>query len=166
MKNLVIGGAGFIGSNLVEKLLKNNEKVCVIDDLSRKGTKNLKKKLGFDKQYDFHKININDQKKISNFFKNREFENIFLLAGQVAVTTSLINPRLDLNSNIIGCFNVLEALREKKSKSKIIFASTNKVYGKLENLKTVKSKNGYSLKNYPKGIRETFPINFATPYGC
>ena len=166
MKNLVIGGAGFIGSNLVKRLLENNEKICVIDDLSRKGTANLKKKLGFEKEYDFHRINICDAKKVSKFFENRKFENIFLLAGQVAVTTSLTNPRLDLNSNIVGCFNVLEALRVGKSKSKIIFASTNKVYGKLENLKTLKSNNGYTLKNYSKGIKETFPINFATPYGC
>ncbi len=166
MKNLVIGGAGFIGSNLVERLLKNNEEVHVIDDLSRKGSENLKKKLGFDKEYSFHKINISDKKKVFNFFKNRNFENIFLLAGQVAVTTSLTNPRLDLNSNVIGCFNILDSLRQRKSKSKIIFSSTNKVYGKLEGLKTLKSKDGYTLKNYPKGINESFPVDFATPYGC
>ena len=56
MKNLVIGGAGFIGSNLIKKLLEKNEKVYVIDNLSRKGTKELKKKIGFDKKYKFLKL--------------------------------------------------------------------------------------------------------------
>jgi len=167
MKNLVIGGAGFIGSNLIKKILDKNEKVHVIDNLSRKGTKELKKKIGFDKKYKFFRIDIKNYKQLEKFFKKNKFKNIFLLAGQVAVTTSLINPRLDFNSNVLGCFNVLEALRVNKSKSKIIFSSTNKVYGKLENQQLKFQKNiGYSLKKFPKGIKESVPINFVTPYGC
>ena len=86
---------------------------------------------------------------------------------KVAVTTSLIKPRLDFDSNILGSFNILEAIRLNKSKSKVIFASTNKVYGKLEKLNLSFNKiNGYNLIKFPKGISESMPVDFVTPYGC
>lgn len=166
MNTLVIGGAGFIGSNLIEKLIKTKNKIFVIDNLSRKGTYELKKKLGFEKNYKFFKIDIKNYSQLYNFFCNYEFSKIYLLAGQVAVTTSLVNPRLDFNSNVLGCFNVLEAIKNSNSKGKIIFASTNKVYGKLQHLKFFLTKKGYNLKKFPNGINENFPVDFATPYGC
>ena len=147
--------------------LKKKKKVYVIDDLSRKGTKELKKRIGLEKKYKFFKINIKDFNKIDIFFKKYNFKNIFLLAGQTAVTTSLIDPRLDFNSNVLGCFNILEALRKNKRKSKLIFSSTNKVYGKLENVELKKDQNSiYNFKKYPRGIKETVPVDFVTPYGC
>jgi CDP-paratose 2-epimerase len=167
MKYLVIGGAGFIGSNLIEKLLELKKNVFVIDNLSRKGTSELQNKLNLKDNYSFFNIDIKDYSKLLNFFKKYNFSKVFLLASQVAVTTSLINPRLDFNSNILGCFNVLEALRNTRAESKVIFSSTNKVYGKLLDLKlNFSKKNGYSLKKYPLGIKESFPVNFVTPYGC
>ncbi len=167
MKKLIIGGAGFIGSNLVEQFIKKNQKIYVIDDLSKKGTYQLKKELKFDRNYKFNNIDIKDFNKLYNYLRNYEFSHIYLLAGQVAVTTSLLNPRLDFNSNALGCFNVLEAIRKTKSKSKLIFSSTNKVYGKLENQKTILNiKSGYYFKKFKKGIDENYPVDFVTPYGC
>lgn len=167
MKALIIGGAGFIGSNLVEKLINKNKEVCVIDNLSRKGTLELKKKIKFDSKYEFKNIDINDFNKLFNYFKTKNFSHIYLLAGQVAVTTSLSNPRLDFNSNALGCFNVLEAIRKTRSSAKLIFSSTNKVYGKLDKLKTgLDIKSGYYLKKFKKGIDENYPVDFVTPYGC
>jgi len=167
MKILIIGGAGFIGSNLVEQLIKKNQKVFVIDDLSKKGANQLKKKLKFDRNYKFNNIDIKNFDKLYNYLKKNKFSHIYLLAGQVAVTTSLLNPRLDFNSNALGCFNVLEAIRKSKSKPKLIFSSTNKVYGKLESQKTILNiKSGYYFKKFKKGIDENYPVDFITPYGC
>ena len=71
MKILIIGGAGFIGSNLVEQLIKKNQKVFVIDDLSKKGANQLKKKLKFDRNYKFNNIDIKNFDKLYNYLKKK-----------------------------------------------------------------------------------------------
>jgi CDP-paratose 2-epimerase len=166
MSHLVIGGFGFIGINLLKTLINKKKRVYVIDNLSRKGTKDLKKKINLDKEYDFFKVDIRNFNQVYKIFKKHKFKYIYLLAAQVAVTKSLQNPRLDFNTNALGTFNILEAMRLTKSKAKLIYSSTNKVYGKLENTKTKKTSNYYKFLNLHNGIDENFKLDFVTPYGC
>ena len=166
MEYLIIGGCGFIGTNLTKKLIDDGKRVTVIDNLSRKGTKKLQKLFIKKKNYSFFKIDVSDKKDVENFFKKKKFNYIYLLAGQVAVTTSITNPKLDFNSNILGCFNVLESIRKYSPNSVLIYSSTNKVYGGLEEVKIIKEKKQYNFSNIRKGINENFSLNFASPYGC
>ncbi len=165
MNNLVIGGAGFIGVNLSEKLLSKGEEVTVFDNFSRRGTveniKWLKKK--------FSKVRVVKGNIVTDFNKlkreMRKNENVFHLAAQVAVTTSVKNPRMDFETNALGTFNVLEAAR-LTSNEFFLFSSTNKVYGGMEEVKIAKKGKKYVYKDYPKGIPETNTLDFHSPYGC
>ena len=91
---------------------------------------------------------------------------IFHLAGQVAMTTSINNPRLDMETNLVGSFNVIESVKNYSPNSKIIYSSTNKVYGDLEYLKYEETASRYNCLSYPNGLPETIGLQFSSPYGC
>ncbi len=167
MKILITGGCGFIGVNVALKHLKRADEVVVIDNLSRKGTEiNLSLLKKFTKMK-FYKVDIRDEKKIFKIFQqNKKFDIIYHFAAQVAVTTSVINPKEDFEINAIGTLNILEATKKYCPETFFIFSSTNKVYGAMEHLK-IKEKNGkYYLPDYPDGIDENFNLDFHSPYGC
>jgi CDP-paratose 2-epimerase len=166
-KVLVAGGAGFIGINLVMQLLKEEYEVIVIDNLSRKGTdKNLSLILN-EKNMKFYKIDIGDLEKIEEVFdKEKSFDAVFHLAGQVAVTTSVMDPRNDFEVNALGSFNILEQCRLKSPESKLIYASTNKVYGDLSSLNISEGDRRYILSGNLKDIDEDQNLDFHSPYGC
>jgi CDP-paratose 2-epimerase len=88
------------------------------------------------------------------------------LAGQVAVTTSVLDPRSDFNANALGTLNVLEAIRESGQDTILIYASTNKVYGGMEQIHVVERDGRYAYRDYPDGISEEAPLDFHSPYGC
>ncbi len=166
-KVLITGGAGFIGSNLVARFLDQGYDVIIFDNLSRKGSEEnlnwiLKKPNA--KAIKFVKKDIRDfaalQQEIS------KCEIIFHLASQVAVTSSVLNPREDFEINVIGTFNLLEAAREAGHRPAIIFASTNKVYGNLDRLNTTEKPTRYIFSDYPLGIDEEHLLDFHSPYGC
>lgn len=168
-KILITGGAGFIGSNIAKYYLDKGVKVIIIDNLSRKGSDLNLKWLKTQGNFEFQKLDIRNYKALENVFKkNKDIDVVFHEAAQVAVTTSVINPREDFEVNILGTFNVLEALRHYLPKSILIYASTNKVYGALENLKVVEKKTRYEFqdKKFKKGISENYPLDFHSPYGC
>lgn len=146
MKHLVIGGCGFIGSNLAAYLNSQGEEVTVLDNLSRIGSEiNLR---WLEKQgVKSIRADILEQ----NVFNPEEFDVVYLLAGQTAVTHSVENPRHDFMVNVMGVFNVLETIRKSDKKPRLIFSSTNKVYGHLK-------------VNQP--CDESTPLDFYTPYGC
>lgn len=126
-KVLITGGAGFIGSHLVESLIKNGYKVAVIDDLSSGDKNNL------SLEAKFYKIDVRD-KKISQIFKKEKPEMVFHLAAQPIVETAFKDPMKTLEVNIMGTVNVLEACRSKGDLKSIVICSSDKAYGKSKNL--------------------------------
>ena len=166
MKYLITGGAGFIGSNLAEEVLKRGDELFVFDNLSRFGSsKNLEllKGIGEFKYFPYDIRNNND---VEIVIKDVKPDIIFHLAGQVAMTTSIANPRLDFEVNTLGTLNLLEAVRKYSSGSKILFSSTNKVYGDFANLTFDEQNTRYVCCEYPEGFGESVLLNFQSPYGC
>jgi CDP-paratose 2-epimerase len=168
MKNhtLVTGGAGFIGSNYVNYLLSQGEKVTIYDNLSRAGCKkNLEWLINNhgDKSFTLVEGDIRNNGLLVNSVGDANV--IVHLAGQVAVTTSVLNPREDFEINAIGTFNVLEAARNSGNDPIVIYASTNKVYGEMLNIPLVENETRYQYANID-GIEESYPLDFHSPYGC
>ena len=166
-KILITGGAGFIGSNLSNYLLAKGWEVTIVDNLSRNGTwENL---VWLKNNHRYSKLNVNIID-IRNFNEIKRIISkvnvIYHLAGQVAVTTSFLNPRHDFEVNALGTFNILEAARELGHKPIIIFASTNKVYGQMNGVNVKEGKFRYSYRNFPDGIHEEHHLDFHSPYGC
>ena len=149
---LVTGGAGFLGVNAAIHLIKDGWYVTLLDNLSRPGTeRNLKWVITrYPNRVTFVKEDVRNAAALPEHVKNQDA--ILHLAGQVAVTTSLVDPNTDFDINAHGTLNVLEAVRLHNHDAPLIFASTNKVYGKLDH------------NNGPCG--ETQPIDFHSPYGC
>lgn len=166
MKYLITGGCGFIGSNLASEVLKRGEELFVFDNLVRFGSlKNIDwlRKQGEFKYYPFDIRNNND---VETVIKEVQPDIIFHLAGQVAMTTSIQNPRLDFETNTLGTYNLLEAVRKYSPTSMILYSSTNKVYGDLEYLTYEETATRYICKEYPKGFDESLQLDFHSPYGC
>jgi len=166
MKILVNGGCGFVGSNLSAKGIMNGDEVVVFDNLYREGTaENLAylRTLGNFKYINGDIRNANDVENV--FKKEAPFDAIFHLAGQVAMTTSIEDPRLDFEVNTLGTFNMLESARKYSPKSAILFSSTNKVYGDLEQYEYLETETRYICKEFPDGYDETVNLDFHSPYG-
>src|SRR3989338_7453341 len=167
-KVLITGGGGFIGSNAAEHYLRKGTEVIIIDNLSRKGSDtNLKWLKTTGSNFKFQNIDIRDHKRLGEFFKKHsDIDTILHFAGQVAVTSSLVDPRYDFETNALGTFNILEGMRNYCADAVLLYASTNKVYGSLEQLQIKEGKDNYQLIKYKKGITETFALDFHSPYGC
>lgn len=164
---LVTGGAGFIGSNYVHRLLERGEKVTVFDNLSRGGAKRnlewLHKTFG-DGAFNLVVGDTRDAAAITEAAKDADA--IFHLAGQVAVTTSVIDPRDDFESNALGTFNTLEAARLSGRNPIFVYSSTNKVYGGMEEVELFEEATRWRYKDLLQGCPETQPLDFHSPYGC
>jgi CDP-paratose 2-epimerase len=162
---LITGGAGFIGSNASAYFLKKGYDVLVFDNFQRFGTKDNAKWLKAN--YPTIDIVTGDIRNLKQLQKSMKGIDIVIhLAAQVAVTTSVIEPRNDFDINALGTFNVLEAVRLSKQKPIVIFSSTNKVYGGMEDIKIVEKKGQYIYKDFPYGISEKMNLDFHSPYGC
>jgi CDP-paratose 2-epimerase len=164
---LITGGAGFIGSNYVSRLLRRGEQVTIFDNLSRAGSRlNLEwlRETYGDNSFKLVKGDVRDAELIRQ--TARDADIIVHLAAQVAVTTSVKQPREDFEINALGTFNVLEAARASGNKPSIIYASTNKVYGEMEDVPVVETENRYIYQDLPMGAPESQPLDFHSPYGC
>ncbi len=164
-KVLITGGAGFIGTNAAASYLNKGDKVIIFDNLSRAGAKQNLDWLLSQGNFVFIKGDIRNDRKLLGTFKKYKPDLIYHLAAQTTMVTSVENPREDFEINALGTFNVLEAMRKGSPKAKLIYSSTNKVYGELTDVPVAEKKKRYSYKSI-KGVDENFPLDFHGPYGC
>src|SRR5215470_19726874 len=158
---LVTGGAGFVGSNLVRSLLRDGYRVTVLDSLARRGSEqNLAwlRSQNFDGMFRFIHGDVRNPDDAHAATKDADV--IYHLAGQVAVTTSVADPRIDFEVNALGTLNVLEAARQSGRNPPIVFTSTNKVYGGLEDVGTVERETRYEFRDLSMGVSESRPLDF------
>ena len=166
-KVTITGGAGFIGSNLAHRLLRQGHEVTIFDNLSRSG--GLSNIVWLREQFGEHSFalvqgDLGDFEVLKRAVEGAQ--RVYHFAGQVAVTTSVEDPRSDFMDNALGTFNTLEAARLVGDHPIFIYSSTNKVYGGMEDVKIVEQDTRYAYADYPQGIPETMPLDFHSPYGC
>jgi CDP-paratose 2-epimerase len=167
--NLITGGAGFVGSNLAYRLLRDGERVILLDNLSRP---NVQRNVAwlrqcFGARSELHVADVLDPNAVRGAVS--EADNVFHFAAQVAVTTSLLEPLLDFDVNARGTLNVLEAVRARREPPAVFFTSTNKVYGGLSQLSLSATERGYlplEAGVQAHGVGEDTPLDFHSPYGC
>jgi CDP-paratose 2-epimerase len=165
---VIFGGAGFIGSNWTERLLKTTEaKVHIFDNLSRQGARHnldyLQKVAGRNGRLQITVGDVRDASMVGRVLKYAT--EIYNLAAQVAVTTSLADPKLDFEVNLGGTFNILEAVRQHGQNPYLLFTSTNKVYGNSGEGE-VRSEGDRYVTSGRKATDELQPLDFHSPYGC
>ena len=166
---LITGGAGFIGSNLADRLAAEGHQLLIYDALARPG---VERNLDWLRRRHGARIrsvvaDVRDAALLREAMRGAKA--VFHFAAQVAVTTSLGDPRSDFEVNVAGTFNLLEAIRACETPPPLVFASTNKVYGDLADLALTQGVNGHVPADpaiRAHGIGEDRPLDFHTPYGC
>lgn len=162
---VVTGGAGFVGSNLVSGLLDRGHNVIVFDSLARPGSElNLSWLQSRDAGMEYVHGDVRDPQAVNRVISRADV--VYHLAGQVAVTTSVEDPATDFEVNAFGTFNVLEAARRSGRQPTLVFTSTNKVYGGIDDVVVVERPTHYEFQDLPNGISEAQPLDFHSPYGC
>lgn len=166
-KYLITGGAGFIGSNYADFLLTKGAKVTIFDNLSRRGADKNLAWLRESHGADSFDLIIGDVREPGALAEAVQYADVVAhLAGQVAVTSSVSDPRTDFEINALGTFNVLEAIRLSSRKPFVIYSSTNKVYGEMTEHKLLRDKTRYRYAKLSHGLPETQQLDFHSPYGC
>lgn len=167
MKILITGGAGFIGVNCAAHFSQRGDQVTIFDNLSRRGAQENASWLAEKYPCLLVRGDIRNVDELAQLFRQEgPFDLILHLAAQVAVTTSVANPREDFEINAWGTFNLLEAVRVFNPQAVFIYASTNKVYGGMEDLRIGEVAGRYTYLDQSGGIEETRPLDFHSPYGC
>ncbi|NLF01562.1 MAG: NAD-dependent epimerase/dehydratase family protein [Anaerolineales bacterium] len=167
MAYLITGGAGFVGCNYAHRLLNRGEAVILYDNLSRRGAQ-----ANVDWLREVHGVNafqlvVDDVRNYHALLRAMQGADVIVhLAGQTAVTTSVFDPRADFESNALGTFNVLEAARCVGHGPIVLYSSTNKVYGAMDDVGVAELPTRYAYQDFPEGIDETRPLDFHSPYGC
>ena len=164
---LVTGGAGFIGSNYVHRLLQRGDRAVIYDNLSRRGARAnldwLQQEFG-EPAVQLVVGDVTDADDLAT--AAWDCDVLVHLAGQVAVTTSVTNPRPDFEANALGTFNALEAARLSAGDPIFIYASTNKVYGEMQDVPVVQEATRWKYADLEYGCPESQPLDFHSPYGC
>lgn len=163
---LITGGLGFLGSNLAQEALVRGENLVVFDNLSRPGSEKNLVWLRNQGEFEFVHGDIRNAWDVERLVKRVKPDVVFHLAGQVAMTTSIANPRMDFEVNALGTLNLLEAVRRHVAEAVVIYSSTNKVYGDLEQYTYRETSTRYECVECPDGFDESVPLDFHSPYGC
>jgi CDP-paratose 2-epimerase len=166
MKYLITGGCGFIGSHLSAEVLKRGEELFVFDNLFRFGSSENLEWLRRQGKFEYYPYDIRNSNDVETVIKDVKPDYVFHLSGQVAMTTSINNPRLDFEVNALGTFNLIESIRKYSPESIVVYSSTNKVYGDFEYLTFDEKETRYVCREYPYGFPETMSLDFHSPYGC
>lgn len=166
MKILITGGCGFLGSNLAAYATEIGMEVVIFDNLYREGSLHNLVWLKDKGTFCFVHGDIRNRNDITRLVQDFHPEAVFHLAGQVAMTTSIANPRMDFEVNVVGTHNLLEAVRLYTPEAAVVYSSTNKVYGDLEQYAYRETESRYECIDKPKGFDETTALDFHSPYGC
>lgn len=166
MKLLITGGCGFLGSNLAAHALTKGYELMVFDSLYRQGSMSNLQWLQNQGSFSFVHGDIRNYNDVSRVISDYRPDTIFHLAGQVAMTTSIANPRMDFEVNVMGSHNLLEAVRLHNPHATVIYSSTNKVYGDLEQYSYRETDTRFECIEKPNGFDENTPLEFHSPYGC
>jgi CDP-paratose 2-epimerase len=166
---LITGGAGFVGTNLAHQLMRDGNDVLIFDNLSRNGVRqNLDwLRACHPEQLSVIVGDICDAAAVRAAVERAD--EVYHLAAQVAVTTSVSDPVRDFEINARGTLNLLEALRSRPTPPSLIYTSTNKVYGALPDIELIRGSSRYfpaDLEVRRLGIDEQRPLDFHSPYGC
>ncbi|PIX80366.1 MAG: CDP-paratose 2-epimerase, partial [Piscirickettsiaceae bacterium CG_4_10_14_3_um_filter_44_349] len=165
MKYLITGGCGFLGSNIASEVLKLGHELVVFDSLYRFGSYQNLEWLKTQGEFEFIHGDIRNTNDVERTIKQHKPDVIYHLAGQVAMTTSIADPRMDFEVNVGGSFNLLNAVRIYSPESTIIYSSTNKVYGDLEQFAYRETETRYECIDKPNGFDEAVNLDFHSPYG-
>jgi CDP-paratose 2-epimerase len=164
---LVTGGAGFVGSNLVNSLLRDGHTVTIFDAFSRPGSERNLAWLSSQHRNGHLRYIQGDVRDFDALRAAAQgADTIYHLAAQVAVTSSVTDPRTDFEINALGTLNLLESARLSGRQPIVVFTSTNKVYGGMEDVAVVGGETRYEYRDFPYGIAESQPLDFHSPYGC
>jgi CDP-paratose 2-epimerase len=166
MRYLITGGCGFLGSNLGAEALRRGDDLCVLDNFYRIGSKTNFAWLQTQGNCALIEGDVRDARTLREAIADFRPEVVFHLAGQVAMTTSIQDPRLDFEVNALGTLNLLEAVRAEAPEAAVIYSSTNKVYGDLEQHRYLEGATRYTCPDAPEGFDERVPLDFHSPYGC
>lgn len=166
MKILITGGCGFLGSNLAAEALRRGDELIVLDNLSRQGSTDNLAWLQQQGEIHFIHADIRNSNDVATTVRQNKPDAIFHLAGQVAMTTSIANPRKDFEINALGTHNILEAVRDFSPETAILYSSTNKVYGDLTQFCYSENETRYVCNDFPDGFDEQVTLDFHSPYGC
>jgi CDP-paratose 2-epimerase len=163
---LITGGAGFIGINAADTFARQGAEVTLLDNFSRRGApENVEWLHSQHKNVRVVRADIRSDRGILETEAAR-CDVILHLGAQVAVTTSVSDPRLDFDINALGTFNVLDAARKATKPPAVIYSSTNKVYGGMEEVKIIERNGRYAYESLGAGVSEAQPLDFHSPYGC
>jgi len=167
--SLITGGAGFIATNVADRLLARGRRVRLFDNLSRGGVQEnvrwIQQRYG--DRVEFVHGDVRDAEALRDAVDG--VDQVFHFAAQVAVTTSLDDPFLDFDVNARGTLNLLEAIRAASNVPSLLFTSTNKVYGDLCDVPLRRRRSRYEPADervLERGIAESRPLDFHSPYGC
>lgn len=166
MKLLITGGCGFLGSNLAEYAIKSGCELFIFDNLYRTGSVANLEWLKTKGRFEFIHGDIRNYNDIYRLIKKIKPDMVYHLAGQVAMTTSIHDPKMDFEVNVQGTHNLLEAIRLESPESGVIYSSTNKVYGDLEQYTYEETDTCYKCIEFPNGFDEKVQLDFHSPYGC